>query len=189
MRNESFDYFKGTKRVLFTAPHAVEHEREGETRFSEPETGILVEKFWRDEGYFGLVKNDRDKSDPNFDEVSAFRDKAVSIVEENHIMVGIDFHQLSCKRSTDVIIGTGHGKNIQFNKLLLETLCESLEAENIKFVVDELFAAAGKFRVSTDVAKRARIPYFQFEMNSCIFPEKREDIFRAIRCFIDEVLQ
>lgn len=159
-------YLPGNAPVIVTAPHASEQERDGKRKFAEPDTARIAAGLNHVVGAHAVIKPEGNLNDPNWDEKSDFRDTVVRIVNHHEIRFGIDLHQMSPDRPQDVIIGTAYGRNLLGHPEYADTLVSAFRLYGLNPVVDEIFPAAGLRRVSSDVAKRAGVPYLQMEMNT-----------------------
>lgn len=168
--DRSYVVEEGAGFVLLSAPHQVEHGREGTIKQAEPDTGRLARCLNERIGCPIIYRCGGSLEDPNYDEASAYRDRIVRFVEEKGIKVVLDLHEMAARHQSMVEIGTGHGRNIDDRDDLLAVVRRAFESHGIEPVtVDTVFPAAGFFRVSSDVARRSPACCFQIEMNVRMF--------------------
>ena len=166
----SFVLQSGSLPIMLSAPHNVEHVREGVTKYAEPETGPLAYAIGRMYDCPFIIQVRNDSLDPNWDEQSAYRDAVYAYVVENGVRFLLDLHQLSPKREQDIILGTGKGDNIVGWDHLVPKIKAAFNGHGLANVaVDEVFSATYPHTVSASTAREAHIPCFQVEMNSALF--------------------
>ncbi len=163
-----------------TAPHAVRHRRQGRWKYAEPATAELARGLHSAVGVHALIKNDADFSDPNSDESSPFRDAAVELAARESVVAGVDLHEMSPSREQAVILGTGCGRNIYHRWHIRDIVVEEFSAAGFAVLVDEVFPAMGLNRVSSDVSRRAGIPYVQLELNPALIGDVLPGVLRRI---------
>lgn len=163
----------GDKKIMFSAPHAVEQTRDGKIKFAEKETGeiaIALNKL----GYPCIVKTQNIGDDANFDLNSQYKRDLVKYIRENNILALIDLHQLSPMREQLICLGTG-GEDC-LNLLGSHDKAKKIQRHFAKFFhnvsLNEPFAAKGDGTISRYISKNCKIPCIQVEINSKLFLEK-----------------
>lgn len=185
-----FVFLPGTTPVIVSAPHCVEHVRNGTVKFAEPETSALAQELHARVNVSSIYKTAGDGHDANSEESSYFRDAIVNVCDRESIVCGLDLHQCSPHREQDMIIGTGKGANVHGDDLFVDTLKDINTHYGFHIVYDEIFPALGRYRVSTDVSARTSTPYLQFELNTSLFFNNEHDrVSEFLSDFIEVILE
>lgn len=184
-----FVFLPGTTPVIISAPHCVEHIRNGAMKFSEPETSVLAQHLHNRLDVSSIYKTSGDGHDANSEESSYFRDAIVNVCNNKNIICGIDLHQCSPNRDQDIIIGTGKGTNINDDDIFINALKKVNKHYNFHIVYDEIFPALGRYRVSTDVNTRTSVPYIQFELNTSLFLNENNRVVDFLSDFINIIMK
>ena len=160
----------GHKKIFISAPHNVDHFREGAIKTAEPETGLLALFLHNKLGCPCIINTDIGQGDPNYDEVSDYRSVLMKSVKKNKISLLLDVHQMAPERPDDVCIGTGHGQNIQNRFELVDILETSFRKQGLDSLsLDDPFPATFEHTVSRTVSRECEIPAIQLEFNTRIF--------------------
>ena len=158
--------------IIVSAPHAVEHIRDGNKKFAEADTAALVFFLVQELKCAGIVNIDG-QYDPNFDEDKPYCDVMEEIISNFNLISCLDIHESSPKCSYSFAIGTGYGANVNDDANIapaLQDICERLDVHDA--VIDmHPYASAGKNRVATTINRRCGIPAIQLETNSGFFFE------------------
>lgn len=172
--NKGHIILSGSKKIIFSAPHAVEQTRDGKIKCAEAETALIVEKL-NEMGYPCIIKTENVGDDANFDLECAYKDDLVKFIRENGIVGVIDLHQLSPLREQDICLGTG-GEDC-LNLLGHFDVEKELQAHFAKYftnvTVNNPFGAKGEGTISRYISSRCDIPCVQVELNSKIFLENQ----------------
>ena len=179
---QSFEILDGRYHVMFSAPHAVEQVRDGQTKVAEYHTGEVARQL-QELGWACIVKTRNDQDDANYDSVHPYKTSLQAYIREKQIKVLFDLHELSPVREMEICIGTGYGKNLQGEEKVLELVRKAFAANGITaMTVDEPFAASFENTVSAYIARECRIPAVQIEMNAKLFfePETRRAVEKAL---------
>lgn len=120
---------------IFTAPHAVNHVREGQIKFADRGTGGLAELLALSSGNLALTADGPLDHDPNWDESAEipFKKKLLSLLKPDCIV--IDLHGMKDKYGVDISIGLGPAANVT-SKSLAETMQSSFMSIGLKVAVD-----------------------------------------------------
>ncbi len=162
----SFIIKEGKGRVMFSAPHCVEQRREGRIKFSEPQTGLLVEMLHNEFGCPVIRKVTNCNDDANYDPISDYRDALEAYIKGNGIRFLIDLHQLSPTREVMINLGTGRSKNIS-DKELIAIFTDAFAARGMGAIqLDVPFSGGYEYTVSSSMHKKCNIPCLQVEINS-----------------------
>lgn len=179
---------KGDLAVLFSAPHCVDHLRDGKIKAHEINTDILIKKIKEKIDVSIIYKTESLNEDANLDENSNYKTKVLNFIKENHVKIFIDIHGMNYNREEDICIGTAFGKNLNGREDILNIMITKFkEAGYINTTVDVPFSASNKNCMSTFVAQRCKIPSFQIEINNKYrYPKSKEyDLEKLVSCFCD----
>lgn len=187
---QSFIIKSGNGRIMFSAPHCVEQIREGKIKFSEPETGILVEMLHSEFGCPIIRKTSNRNDDANYDPVSDYKDALAEYIKENNIGILVDLHQLAPFREEMINFGTGKLKNIG-DKNLINVFLGAFTKNRVGMIqMDEPFDASYEHTVSSTIHRKCSIPCLQIEINSRLVNEKYEEssieaVYKALsECYL-----
>lgn len=171
--SSGYDVLAGRGTVLVSAPHRVEHARNGAVKRAEPDTGRLAMLLHERAGCPVVYRCGDSLEDPNYDEASDYRDEIVRLACDEGVRVVLDLHEMGDRHQSMVEIGTGHGRNVDGRFELTDAIVRAFESRGIEPVtVDAIFPAAGPRTVSADVARRSPALCFQIEMNVRLFLEE-----------------
>ena len=174
-RQQSFVIKPGEGGIMFSAPHSVEQFREGKIKYSERQTGILVEMLHKELGCPIIKKTANYNDDANYDPVCAYKDALAKYVSDNKIHFLVDLHQLSPSRDVMVNLGTGEWKNLN-NITLLNIFMSSFSKHNLGIIqVDEPFDGSYDHTVSSTIHRKCSIPCIQIELNSRLVHQEYDE--------------
>jgi len=163
--------------IILSAPHAINHIREGELLRADILTWWLVlyvaEKF----NLPCIYSTSYLVWDPNYDdfEDSEYKQNLAAYIQEHNIQFLIDFHWCWSQRDFAIELWTwweGY-PNLLWNKKILNLILSSLEEGLHPYLqrcwkaltVDTFFPASHEGTVSRSISKRLNIPCIQFEIN------------------------
>ena len=110
----------------------------------------------------------------------------MDFVKNNHISLLFDIHGMRAERDVDICIGTGLGKNV-FQNTELVLLTKSIFEKHgySKVSIDDPFNATYPYTISNFVARKAKIPCIQIEINNKYRSKrfKEFDFDHLINCF------
>lgn len=172
---QSFIIKHGDGRVMFSAPHSVEQTREGKIKFSEPQTGILVEMLHNEFGCPVIRKTAHFNDDANFDAESDYKKALADYIRENGIAFLVDLHQMSPSRDVMINFGTGNWKNISSKSLFNIFLSSFSKNKTGMLQLDEPFGATYIHTVSSTIHRECKIPCLQIEINTRLLSEEYEE--------------
>lgn len=160
----------GNKKVMFSAPHAVEQTRDGKTKFAEPETGEIV-KLLNSLGYPCIIKTENLNDDANNDLECNYKKDLVEYIKNNKIVALIDLHEMAPTRQQWICLGTGGEKCLN---LLGDHKKESKIIEMLSQYFDNVslnnpFSASGMGTISRYMSECCNIPCVQIEINCKLF--------------------
>lgn len=158
---------------MLSAPHNVEHVRNGQTRFAEPQTGVLALTLHDELNVPVIVKTLNDNDDANFDELSPYKQSLADYIDAHgNIRLLIDLHQLAPERDIAADIGTADRVNFADDDFVAQIVRE-FERRNIMPVkIDFLFKGAGQNTVSSFIRANCGIQTLQLELNSNLLVEE-----------------
>ena len=143
---------------LFTAPHAVNHCRAGNTKLPDRGTGGLALALHAQAGTGALVAEHDGFGDANYDTRHPLKDLLAAIAPR----AVIDLHGMAGRdRHPDVSIGTAH--NARLGAPLASLAKKLLEAHSLVVGVDERFDASRPSTI-TSTAHELGIPAIQLEI-------------------------
>ena len=190
MKYDGFEILSGggSKRILISAPHAVEQTREGKIKFPEPTTGEIARDLNK-LGYPAIIKTENLNDDANYDIEHPYKKQLLKYCKENNIEFVVDLHQLSNKREMDFCLGIGeNNKNLLTYQSLAEKITALASDNNFSMTVNDPFMAPPK-TVSGFCADNG-IPSFQLEMNSGLIASycnatRYDEVFEFLKKLIE----
>lgn len=174
----SFRLEKGEGAVMVSAPHAVEQFRAGRRKYAEPYTGVLA-RFIHDEMNVPVIyKTKNCHDDANRDDKSPYRDAIADHVRANGIKYLIDLHQMSAERAEQIDLGTGNGKNIEKDPMLLGIVKTAFSDRGFApLTVEAHFPAVHPNTVCASTARECGIACIQIEINTKLL----SNVYRGCR--------
>lgn len=169
LSNDSFIYQKGDIPILLSAPHAVNHVRNGEIKYADMYTGSIIKVLQELTGCHVIYKTKNDNTDPNYDTFESdngYKKKIIDIINENNIKLFIDLHGAAESRDIDIDLGTNLGKTLNgfdFIPGIIEVLCDKYKITNVGN--NKIFNASSPNNVTNTVGNICKIPALQFEIN------------------------
>ncbi len=166
MKFEGFEILSGTKKILISAPHAVEQTRDNKVKYAEQETAIIA-KMLNKLGYPTIIKTENLNDDANYDLESPYKQQLLKFCQKNNILFVLDLHQLSQTREMDFCLGTGSEDNRNLlNHNNIAHLTKQLANDNgFTLEINNPYAASSARTVS-GFCSRNDFPAMQFEINS-----------------------
>ena len=185
----SFILLEGNCPVMLSAPHAVEHVREGRVRYPEPQTAELAKVLHARLDCPIIYKTVNEGDDANYDEVSPYKQVLAEYICGQGIKLLLDLHQMAGFRQEQICIGTGRFVNID-DKCLVEKFVEIFRAKGLEHVsVDIPFAASYPYTVSSHIHRECKIPCVQIEINSNLLIEGQcEYAGEAVESALEEII-
>ena len=162
---ENFKILNGDRKILISAPHAVEQTREGKIKFSEEETEIIAEKLNK-LGYPAIIKTVNVGDDANYDMENQYKRELQNYCKKHDIRFVLDLHQLSIDREMDFCLCTGgkDDKNLLQFKYVIPLIKSYIEVNKFIATVNEPYHAPE--RTVSGFCKKHNIPSLQLEINS-----------------------
>ncbi len=107
----------GRPWLVLTAPHAVNHWREGALKLADRGTGGLVRVLSRALRCYGLIAGRQTYSDPSYDDKHELKNQLMPLMDGARAL--IDFHGMSDQRDIDAEVGLGLFPNSTSERLAL----------------------------------------------------------------------
>ncbi len=165
-KQESFELIEGNGLVMISAPHAVEHVREGKVRYPEPQTAFLAKALHERLDCPVIYKTANAGDDANYDVECPYKQAITEFVRSHQVRFLLDLHQMAGFRPIQICIGTGRYTNMQ-DEGLVEQIVKIFEQKGITPVnIDQPFAASYPYTVSAYVHRECKLPCLQIEINS-----------------------
>ena len=166
MKLEGFEILNGTKKIMISAPHAVEQTRDNKVKYAEQETGVIA-KMLNKLGYPTIYKTKNLNDDANYDLEHPYKQELLKFCHNNNILFVLDLHQLVDTREMDFCLGTGSEDNrnlLNHNNLAL--LTKQLAKDNgFTLEINNPYSASS-VRTVSGFCSRNNIPAMQLEINS-----------------------
>lgn len=157
---------RNAETVVFTAPHAVNHERDGNDKLADRGTGGLAVALHTRAGFGALIAAQRIGGDANFDPSHPLKDLLSAVRHQTRAV--IDLHGMSKDHAqADVVIGTAH--NALLGAPLGRIAKASIEAEGLTVSVNAPFDARRPTTI-TSFAHKLGIPAIQLEISPFLRP-------------------
>lgn len=168
---------KGRIPVMISAPHAVNHFREGKIKYADMLTGGIAEYLQEQTGCHLICATRYEEADGNFDPADTcdYKKELAEYVKKNQIRVLIDLHGIKAGGEIAVELGTGgegdpslltYGFIAELVAITLKTgLRDYLTKDGKEVVKNVHFAAKNPNTVSRFISEQAGIPGFQLEIN------------------------
>lgn len=182
---------KGSQKIMFSAPHCVNHFRNGKTKAKEVNTDTIVVELNKRKDVPAIYKIDSLNEDANWDLNSSYKEACKKYVLENNVKFFIDVHGMDYRRKEDICIGTANGKNLKNYASTTNILKDVFLKYGYKIVtIDTPFSADNPRCISRFISKECNIDAVQIEINNRYrFPEAKEyNLENLILCF-EEIIQ
>ena len=175
--SRQFEIHKGRIPVMISAPHAVNHFREGKIKYADMLTGGIAEYLQEQTGCHLICATRYEEADGNFDPADTcnYKKELAEYVKKNRIRMLIDLHGIKAGGEIAAELGTGgeedpslgrYGFLAEFVKIMLETSLKDYLAEDHKKIVKNIhFAAKNPNTVTHFISEQTGIPCFQLEIN------------------------
>ena len=176
MEFKGFKILDGDKKIMISAPHAVEQTREGRIKFAEKETAIIAESLNK-QGYPVIIKTENLGDDANYDAVSPYKDEMIAYCKEKKIEFVIDLHQLSDARPMDFCLCTGgiSNSNLLGHDGILDKLKEYAKDHYFYVEINNPYSAVKDTNISKNCANHY-IPALQIEINNKLVLNYTENV-------------
>ena len=159
---DGFTWLAAPGRVLLSAPHSVNHQREGRVKLAEPYTGALAYAVWEASGQPVIARTHGPAGDPNWDADSAYKEAIRAAARRGDIRCVVDLHGAALRRGFDVALGTA-GVDLPW----LEDVVAVFDRAGLSRVTvnQPRFNAAHPGTVTWLAGRELHLPALQIELN------------------------
>ena len=166
MKFNGFEILGGTKRIMISAPHAVEQTREGKIKYAEKETAIIARRL-NQLGYPVVIKTENVNDDANYDFDCPYKQELFKFCNDNKVSFVLDLHQLSSTREMDFCLGTGDetNRNLLSYKNIADLTRKLANNDGFSMTINDPFGASSVRTIAGFCASK-NIPSMQLEINS-----------------------
>jgi hypothetical protein len=161
---KSFEFIKGTRKILFVAGHATAHIREGKVKQADGGTGSLAVELNKLLNVSVLYSTFLSASDPNFEDNNEFKDTLAKIITKFKPIFVIDLHGSDPSRPYDIDFGTLKGISFLNRNDILNRLKNQLRNEGLINQSQDFFSASENNTITKFVRKK-NVPCVQLEIN------------------------
>lgn len=176
---EPFAVVYGTIPVLISAPHAVNHYRNGEVKYADLYTGSLALIIQKITGCFCIFSQSFCEEDPNYIEGGKYKQAVRKLVEECDIKVVIDIHGSSSSAVYDVEFGTARGNTLP-DQLLFDIVNIFKQNRICEIHTNNKFCGAGPNTVNSFIHKMCGVKSMQIELNGKFRDPRTEKFIRTV---------
>ena len=180
------ELLKGSKKIMFSAPHSAPHFRNGKVKVREINTDFIVKELNKRKDVPVIYKIKSENEDANWDKKSTYKQICKDYVLQNDIHFFIDIHGMDYNRKEDICIGTANGKNLKdYDEIITKLKSVFNEFGYTNIGIDRPFSADNIRCVSTYISQECSIDAVQIEINNKYrFSECDEyDLENLIKCF------
>lgn len=159
---------RGHVPVLLSAPHAVNHPREGKTKIADTFTGPLVAQLAELSGASALIYSRTSGEDPNYDEDGPYKRALSDLAQSTRARFVLDIHGMARTSPMQLAIGTDHGRTLGAHLALRTKIVELLTHQGFTRVwVDEPghFTASRRTTITSFTWRALRLPALQLEIH------------------------
>ncbi len=188
---------KGTIPIMISAPHAVNHKREGRMKDADLFTGSISLYLQELTNCHLICATNLTHSDPNYspEDYSSYKKELRKYIEANDIKLLIDFHGCDKYKECSVELGTIDNdlsslNNYIFIKDLFVCTFELFlkNHEKNKVFINQQFKASNENTITNYIHRLCNIPTIQIEVNNLLRnlyeKDNEEGTYNFIRAFI-----
>lgn len=191
----------GSIPIMISAPHAVNHYREGKMKSADLWTGGIARYLQEATNCHVIYRARYSESDPNYDKVQegSYKDSLQRYIQENDIKVLIDLHGCAAERETAVDMGTVDDRETSLGqyqfiddlfRITLEYRLESFLRESGKRIEKNMhFAASNANTITNYISRTTGIPCIQLEINRLCRQPEQEETFAALVSALEEAIR
>lgn len=161
-RAAEFRWLPGPGRVLISAPHTVNHLRDGRPKIADRYSGAIARLVQRLTGNPAILRTRGPAGDPNWDRESAYKDEIAIRAARGEIIAVIDIHGAAREHPFALALGTA-GRGGVWSRSLAELARERIGGR--VWLDGDYFTASHPGTVTWLVARRLGIPAIQIEVN------------------------
>ncbi len=179
----------GSGRVLITAPHAVNHIRNGSAKIVDYCTGPIAKALSDLTGAHLLYLNYYSR-DPNYYDDTSFKEVLANFVPDNDIKLVVDIHGAADSHGWDVDLGDINGASLIRFKDLASVVTEFFRQYGINNISRNDFSGGGgQDTVTKFVSLHLNVDAMQFEIARkyrCETDERTVAAVRALKKIVEE---
>ena len=167
-KGKPYEFIKGEGDVIVSAPHSVNHVREGELKVADLLTGAFALYLNSVTKCHIFFRTYNDNKDPNYDDENSdggYKKKLEEIVKHNHIKCLIDLHASTENRPFDIDMGTNDSKSLNGYNFVTDIIKTIALINNISDVTHNKVFSAPVNTVSNFISSVSEIPCVQLEIN------------------------
>jgi hypothetical protein len=148
---------QGSARILISAPHEVEHWRNGAQKWAEPGTGRLAFALARLVDGSAIVTSGTQDGDPSWDEGTPYVRRAFELARGGPVL---DLHMMGA-RTLDIAIGCGPFPDMV--AAIADAIAREADVSALRVAVNEAPYRAAQVAVTSQL-QQLEIPALQVEM-------------------------
>lgn len=176
----------GKGQTIVSTPHSCRHLREQNIKAQEYMTGAIG-MYVREKTNCHLISSVRfDNCDPNWDEISPYRNELIETIRKENIHFLLDLHGMK-DSFYDIEFGTNDLANIDYSTELKKLIADFWKSCGYRIRFDGKFKASRPTCVSNSIHMNTGIFCLQMEISSSIrsFAEKTLDFSNKMALFIE----
>lgn len=158
----AFNIYRGTNRIMLSAPHAHFHERKGAPKKREYHTDDILKVLYELTNCH-IIFTTKDTDDYNFIKNNEYKLALKDYIKNNHIKYLIDIHGLEYDDERDFEIGVNNYENVNGDIKLVKKIARILKRGKKLVTIDTKFLARKK-TISYYINKELGIPTIQLEI-------------------------
>jgi hypothetical protein len=159
---------QGEIPIILSAPHAVNHPRNGNIKFADMFTGTLAVQAAALTGTSVLVYARMLEEDPNYDTDGPYKRRLAELVAQTQALFVLDLHGIHQSQMIELAIGTDHGKTLGMDTELLSILMNVLTKAGFTNVLvndPHRYNAARPTTIASFTWRELGIPALQLEIH------------------------
>lgn len=198
---------EGSIPIIVSAPHAINHFRDGKVKWADMYTGGIARYLHEVTGCHLIYSCKFSESDPNYDApgTNKYQDAILEYLTHHKVVVLLDLHGAAKKREYAVEMGTApvqHPlKGVEYEndpslhefkfisgliKNILENRFANLSTEKKKVWKNQIFDAGDQNTVTKFISENTETACIQLEINGCYRDPENEKEFI---CLIDGLIE
>ncbi|HET9919963.1 MAG TPA: hypothetical protein VFQ30_09000 [Ktedonobacteraceae bacterium] len=157
----------GSLPLLISAPHAVNHPRDGNVKLADTYTGPFSLQVAKIIHASVLVYARTSAEDPNYDPDGPYKRQLSELANATHAQLVVDIHGMALSRPAEMVIGTAGGKTLGKHGDILTVFESILRQHAIRdILIDDpyLFNASYEHTITSYTWNRLKIPAMQIEI-------------------------
>lgn len=169
----------GTKPVLISAPHSVNHMRNNNVKEVDKYTGTIASIVQLYTNCFCIYSNRISDEDPNHTIGGSYKEAVKEICNKNNIRLVIDLHGAAQRREFDIDLGTMHGTSIDETSVsIIKNIFKNNEIHDVR--VNDTFSASHQGTITHFTTKSLNINAIQMEVHYSYRNPANETKFSAL---------